>query len=119
VRKSARESHQAYIGWEIGASHLWLFPAGSFALTQLSAARDEYRDDQDTVSSSRRRDLRTRARLTLGTPLASWLGGERFGALRGLVVSVNGEVLLTDSNLPNYQFRNRRVGLSLSRRFDF
>jgi hypothetical protein len=119
VRKAAKESHQAYLGWELGASHLWLLPAGSFVLGQLSAARDEYLDDQDAIGPSRRRDFRTRMRLTGGTPLASWLGGERFPALRGLIVSVNGELLLTDSNLPNYQFRNRRVGISLSRRFDF
>jgi hypothetical protein len=119
VRKAAKERHQAYEGWEVGASHLWLLPAGSYMLAQISAARDAYLDDQDVISTSRRHDLRTRGRLTLGTPLASWLAGERFGALRGVIVSVNGELLLTDSNLPNYQFRNRRVGITLSRRFDF
>ena len=119
VRKAAKESYQAYQGYELGVSHLWLLPAGSFALAQLNASRDEYFDAQDAMSNSRRRDFRARGRLTCGTPLGSWLGGERFRALRGVIVSVNAELLLTDSNLPNYQFRNRRVGLSLSRRFDF
>ncbi len=119
VRKAAKQSYQAYQGYEIGVSHLFLLPAGSFALAQLGAARDVYFDDQDAISNSHRRDLRTRGRLTLGTPLGSWLGGPRFRALQGVILSANVELVLTDSNLPNYQYRNRRVGLSLSRRFDF
>ena len=119
TRKSAKESHQAYLGWELGVSHLWLVSGGSFVLSQLSAARDSYADDQAAISRSRRRDFRSRARLTLGTPLGSWLPAERLRALRGLVVSLNGEVLLADSNLPNYEFRNRRIGVSVSQRFDF
>jgi hypothetical protein len=119
TRKSAKESHQAYLGWEVGMSHLWLLPGSSFALSQLSAARDAYHDDQDLISRSRRRDFRSRVRLTLGTPLASWIGADHLSALRGLVVSVNGEVLIADSNLPNYDFRNRRIGVSVSQRFDF
>jgi hypothetical protein len=114
LRKSAEESYQAYLGWEVGASHLWLLPAGSFVLSQLSAGNDTYRDAQDSISRSKRRDFRTRARLTLGTPVESWVPGAR-----GLILSVNAELALTDSNLANYQFRNRRVGLTLSRRFDF
>jgi len=118
THKSANKTYHAYSGWELGLSHQWITRSGAFLLTGASLGFDRYRKNQDSISVSKRRDLRSRVRASIGLPLGAVLGS-RFTNLRDLVLSVSGEAQISRSNLPNYEFRNRKLTVSFSKRFGF
>ena len=117
VNKSANEDFQAYLGPELGISHLWIQRCGTFAIAELRATSEDYKHNQNLISGSTRRDLRTRGRLAFGVPLALVFGED--SAVADAVLSLTGELVLVDSNLPNFEYRNRRLGVSLSKRLEF
>ena len=115
--KSAEQGYHAFDGWDASVSHLWILEGGEFLLTEAELEFEKYRDRQDLVSQTRRRDFRSQLRATFGIPLARVFGQD--SALSGVTLSLSGDVLFATSNLPNYDYRNRRVGVSLSRRLEF
>jgi len=117
VNKSADEDFQAYLGPELGVSHLWIQRCGTFAIAEVRASSEKYKHNQDLISGTSRRDLRTRGRLAFGVPLALVLGED--SGVADAVLSLSAELVVVDSNLPNFEYRNRRVGVSLSKRLEF
>jgi hypothetical protein len=117
VNKSADEDFQGYVGPELGASHLWIQRCGTFLIAELRATSEHYKHSQNLISGSSRRDLRTRGRLSFGVPLALLLGED--SAVADAVLSLTTELVVVDSNLTNFEYRNRRVGVSLSKRLEF
>jgi len=118
THKSADQTYHAYSGWKLQASHQWTFPSGLFVASSASLGFDRYKKNQDSISTSKRRDLRTRARVSLGIPFAT-LVGSRIPSLRDLVFSIGGEAQINRSNLPNYAFRNRKLTLMLTKPLSF
>lgn len=119
TRKSANDTAQAYWGYELDASHLMILSRGQFVLTSLGIAREKYKHADTTVSDSRRRVLRSRARLVYGLPLGALLPSGGFTSLADVVLSVNGEIVLARSNIPNFDYRNRKLGVTVSKRLEF
>lgn len=123
-RKDARTEFQSYFTDQISVDHTWLLGGGSFLLSHFDWRLDNYDTFDPLVSFKTRRDSQFRGRLTLGAPIQTIvapLGLEESlpQIMDGVTLSVTGELYRATSNITNFQYWNRRVGVNISKRFDF
>lgn len=118
VLRSAERRYYGYAGVEAELAHTWLLGGGAFLRAGASMAWRRYKDAQDLVSRKIRRDLLGSLRLGVGAPLRLISLGRIGGEVGEVVVSIDLEHFFASSNLPNYTWRSRRVGLLVSRRFE-
>lgn len=121
VRKEARREFNSLDSHRLALRHTWLPGDGVFVLTGAEFEFDRY-DAPDPLVDRRvtREDNIMRFTATVGAPLPFLLfGAELPDVLAGIVVSVTGEVLRSNSNLTNFKYWNRRFGLTVSRRWEF
>jgi hypothetical protein len=108
-------------GPELSLRHTWLLGAGRFLISELSAARDSYwRPDRRITSQRSRRDVRGRAGVLFGLPLATLLREDRLpAALAEVVLSLGASYQRVESNIANYEFDDARVTFVVSRQWSF
>lgn len=123
-RKEARTVFQSYFTDQVSIDHTWLLGGGTFLLSHFDWRLDNYDDFDPFVSLKTRRDSQYRLRLTLGAPIQAVV--EPLGLAEDLPVifenvtlSVTAEAYRATSNITNFQYWNRRVGVNISKRFDF
>lgn len=130
--KEAARNFYSYHSFGGELIHSYLFGGGSYLSGSLRHSRDQYRDADFLVTGNapqHRKDETTQLRLTYGTPLAtilpSGLLGESTAAkqILGFLAPINWSVssgyLITQSNIPNYDYRNARAQTFLTRRWEF
>lgn len=116
--RSAERRYYGYGGITAELAHTWLLGGGAFLRAGASMAWRRYKDRQELVSGKLRRDLLGSLRLGAGAPLRVLSLGRVRGPLGEVVISVDLEHVFASSNLPNYTWRSRRVGLLVTRRFE-
>jgi len=121
VRKEARRDFNSRDSHRLSLRHTWLPGDGVFVLTGADFEFDRYDDPDPLVDRLvTREDNIWRFSATVGAPLPFLLFGASLPELlEGIVVSVTGEVLRSNSNLTNFTYWNRRFGLTVSRRWEF
>lgn len=111
----------SYDGPELHLRHTWLLGAGRFLVSHVMAGRDSYwRVDRRISTKRRRRDVRARAGVLFGVPVAGLLPDGRVSeALSGLVASLGADYYRVESNLTNYTYDDVKVSLVFSQRWSF
>jgi hypothetical protein len=119
VKRAAR-NYNAYHTEALNVSHTWLIGGGAFLITNLTGERRRYAANDPAVSALTRHDLIGRAYVTLGMPLRTLLDAPDMPEFfQDIVVSVSAEASRQLSNLPNYQYDNRRFSAGALKRWEF
>ncbi len=123
------DSFNDYRGHNLALKHTWILSGGKFLLTGLDYSWDLYKTTDDSVTPFQvRHDNRARFRLTYGMSLDKFIVGatagnpaaaKYFDFLRGFTWTVTGEILDQDSNIRNFDYRNRRAQTMLTRAWNF
>lgn len=123
------DSFNDYRGHNLALQHTWILSGGKFLLTSLDHSWDLYKTADDSVTSSQvRHDNRIRFRLTYGMSLDKFIvdatagnpaAAKYFDFLRGFTWTVTGEILDQNSNIRNFDYRNRRTQTMLTRAWNF
>ena len=120
IRKKAARNYDSYDGAQLQLSHTWVFGDGMFLLTSVSGEQDLYDENDPLVSGMRRRDRLGKLRMTLGAPLGVLFDGEHMPAiLKDVTLSLTSEAVRALSNLENYNYKDRRASIGISKRWEF
>lgn len=118
IRGSA--DYNGYEGGSLTASHTWLLGRGQFLLSSLTYTRNVYDEPDTAVSLRTRRENQLRARVAYGVPVELLIGAWTPEALvADTTAIVSFEQLRSLSNITNYQYKNSKIDLLLTRRFEF
>ncbi len=111
---------ESYVGERLNINHTWLIGGGAYLMTDLFGEYDNYDMADPITGATKRDDWIYRARMTLGVPVQTLFGADKWpAALDGLTVAAYGEYYRTDSNITNYEYDNVRAGLTISKRWEF
>jgi tetratricopeptide (TPR) repeat protein len=118
--KRASRDYNAYNGASLILSHTWLLGGGAFLITMLTGEYNRYLAPDPAVSARTRHDAIGKAQATLGVPVAALAGGDAPPAfLQDMTLTLSGELLRQNSNLPNYTYSNRRFSINVVKRWEF
>lgn len=120
LRKYARVDFYAYEGPFATLSATWVLGQGQFLIGGVAYEHDGYDGPDPFVSPRTRSDNLYRGRVVYGAPLGFLLQFLQLPrAVRDTLLSVSGEYLDVQSNLPNYEYDNWRVSMLFTKSFEF
>ena len=132
--KAAERRYLAHHVYSLALDHTWLLGEGAFLLNHVSYAARMYQTPDPAVTSAaapqRRREHPLRVRVTYGAPAGLLLDkagyqvrGEASGAVRDFLedvtATVSAEYLTQQSNIRNYEYKNYRGQVLLTKRYEF
>ncbi len=120
-RKGAKTDYNAYDGFLLSGSHLWLPGEGQFLINAISYQFNSYDGPDRAISAATRQDKQLRTRVTYGAPLTFLLfkfgkGNRLFG---DTTATVNFEYFRSPSTITNYTYRNFKSTMMLTKRVEF
>ncbi len=120
--KRAQNKYNGYIRHRLSAAHTWLLGGGQFLLTTGTVGKDFYDRNDPFVSGTRRLDDTYRLRLTYGAPLDFFSDLVADYALHrhlgDILLTLTGEQYWAVSDLPNYSYRNSKLQVMLTKKWN-
>jgi hypothetical protein len=119
-RKGAKTDYNAYDGFLMSGSHLWLPGKGQFVINAISYGLNSYDGPDRAISAVTRQDKQFRTRFTYGLPLKLLLGkwGDHW-LFDDTTATQSFEYFRSLSTVTNYTYRNFKATTMLSRRVEF
>ena len=119
-RKGAKTDYNAYDGFLLSGSHLWLPGEGQFVINAISYGFNSYDGPDRAISAVTRQDKQFRTRVTYGAPLTFFLGkwGDHW-IFDDTTGTLSFEYFRSLSNITNYTYRNFKSTMMLTKRVEF
>lgn len=116
--------YEAYEGYDVGARVTKILPRSTFLLASISLEKQFYDGNDPFISGRTREDTDLEIDVTYGIPIVTLVGlvGQAQatpGPLRQIVLNLTGGYLNSNSNLPNYDYKNFRGQFMFNRNWDF
>lgn len=113
--KDARRRFNMYTRESFHLSHAWLTGKGTFLLSQFTVNADDYGDPETAIHPTQvRKDVTTRTGLIFGAPLSLLAR-----PLKDLLWTANLEHFDSSSNMTNYEYKNTKVNMMVTYKFDY
>ena len=120
-RKGAKTDYNAYDGFLLFGSHLWLPGEGQFLINSVSYGFNSYDGPDRAISAVTRQDKQLRTRVTYGAPLTFLLFkcGKGNWLFEDTTATVNFEYFRSLSTVTNYTYRNFKSTMMLTKKVEF
>jgi hypothetical protein len=119
-RKGAKTDYNAYDGFLLGGSHLWLPGEGQFLINAISYGFNSYDGPDRAISAVTRQDKQLRTRVTYGAPLTFFFGRWADNwLLDDTTATLSFEYFRSLSTITNYTYRNFKSTMMVTRKVEF